>query len=398
MQSGIRNVVGLPVSGSNYFGYVPEYKRIWAEITSGADVLLFGPRRSGKTSLLYRIRESAPEREWNVIFVNTCSITSPTEFVSSLYREAKALPSAESALTSAARKIKEGIQGISKAEVSLTGLKLEFNKGGDKEWDWKMAGEILLSSLSSLDDPVLIILDEFGYFLHSLTADESPAFLQWFMAIRQNYDTYSRIRWLATSEVRVDFLLRQLSSPYALQDFRHLTLGPLDRKTADELLYALTTSVGLNANRTVREYILNKIGETFPFYIQAFVSSLNDVAENPEIEITEDLVNLALDRLLNHRTRILFPMVAQNLFSQVGTRLSELARSILIHLSTMPEGLSFDDLHVWIQSNYGNEKYSDDDLKIVLDILLQESVLITENDRIQIRANIFREYFLRQAA
>ena len=53
------NVMGPPVEGENFFGRENELRHVWELLKEGNNVLLLGPRRVGKTSMMRAVRATA---------------------------------------------------------------------------------------------------------------------------------------------------------------------------------------------------------------------------------------------------------------------------------------------------------------------------------------------------
>lgn len=60
MEQRIKNRVGKPVTGDDFFDRVREQRSLWNRLDTD-NVLLLAPRRVGKTSLMYRLRDTAEE-------------------------------------------------------------------------------------------------------------------------------------------------------------------------------------------------------------------------------------------------------------------------------------------------------------------------------------------------
>lgn len=68
----IRNSIGCPVEGQNFFNRDDEQAELWHRLETD-HVLLLAPRRVGKTSLLYRLEATAERHGFKSIYVSVAS-------------------------------------------------------------------------------------------------------------------------------------------------------------------------------------------------------------------------------------------------------------------------------------------------------------------------------------
>src|SRR5215475_10503125 len=76
----MKNVVGKPVTGSNFFGRVQELAEL-GEITQDEHVLLLAPRRVGKTSLLLALQSNVNRAPATGVYVSVAAATNELQFV-----------------------------------------------------------------------------------------------------------------------------------------------------------------------------------------------------------------------------------------------------------------------------------------------------------------------------
>jgi len=75
----MKNRVGPPVSGDDFFHRDELIERAWNIIESGNHILIAAPRRVGKTSLMYYLRDN-PKDRYAVLYMITESINNENEF------------------------------------------------------------------------------------------------------------------------------------------------------------------------------------------------------------------------------------------------------------------------------------------------------------------------------
>jgi hypothetical protein len=372
-------------------GYTQEIAEIWDALNSGRDVALHGPRGSGKTALLCRIRDGASERRFAAAFMNAGVARNPSEFVSGLYKAAKAIPSAEVAMKEATRKLKSGLAGIAAVEVSLSGLKLEFDKEakGRQEGDWKVAGEALLSSLESLRSKTVIIVDDFDCFLESLDKSVLSEFLSWFRAMREVGRQSNAAVWLFTSNHRLHQFLLEHSSRNALHDLYYVELAPFDDSTAGDFLYTGLAASGLEVQEDDRLYAIKRLGTTYPYFLQVFGYTLSRITPAGTNIVTRADIDATFERLARD-TSTFIPRIIAIVSSQVGSQYSDATMQFLKEVSRSDVGLTQEQVDKLLKSELG-PKAPKRTAAAILSTLVAEHILSKRNDTFTVSIGPLRE-------
>lgn len=176
--------VGNKAQGGDFFDREREREELWRYL-EGNHILLSGPRRLGKTSLLQRLAEEADERGWLPMLVDVQGIDTAGAFVTELNR---AFPdgSVKGYLRVAGAKIDGLLKRLKKVELKIPG-----GVGGGLELQalpdtpWARPAQNLQKRLSPI--PALILIDEFTVFLEKLLARdraETECLLGWLRAWR----------------------------------------------------------------------------------------------------------------------------------------------------------------------------------------------------------------------
>ncbi len=80
----LRNVIGKPVRGNDFYNREHEQRKIWQDLQSRNNVLMLAPRRVGKSSLLYRLERDAPRYEMTGVYVSVAEAKNEINFVERL--------------------------------------------------------------------------------------------------------------------------------------------------------------------------------------------------------------------------------------------------------------------------------------------------------------------------
>ena len=63
----VRNISGAPGEDDDFYGREKESARLWQELEGGNNILLLGPRRVGKSSMLRHLKKTANSTVSNAI-------------------------------------------------------------------------------------------------------------------------------------------------------------------------------------------------------------------------------------------------------------------------------------------------------------------------------------------
>lgn len=82
----MKNIVGQPVSGADFFSRDQIIKLIYRRLESGSNLFMAAPRRVGKTSIMFHLRDN-PRSGFAFIYIPTESINNTEQFFKRLFEE-----------------------------------------------------------------------------------------------------------------------------------------------------------------------------------------------------------------------------------------------------------------------------------------------------------------------
>jgi hypothetical protein len=153
----IRNSIGCPVEGQNFFNRDDEQAQLWLRLETD-HVLLLAPRRVGKTSLLYRLEATAERHKFKSIYVSVASHSTEVAFLRALIEKVAEPGRFGRKLVGGAGKLLLRIKSLSVSEVSV---ELEAQQ-------WQDIGDDFLRMLQTSKQRCLVMLDELPIFVLNL--------------------------------------------------------------------------------------------------------------------------------------------------------------------------------------------------------------------------------------
>lgn len=153
---------GVPVSGDHYLARPKIVKKLMPYAQSGQNILLYGPRRFGKTSFLQEFSQALSRKKIKVIMVDVFPVTSHRDFLRAL---TGGLASAD--LMGLTDMIKEAARSFfrirPRINVEPEGISLDFSVSTLDEEGIKAANEDTIRLIGKLHkkNPLMVFFDEF---------------------------------------------------------------------------------------------------------------------------------------------------------------------------------------------------------------------------------------------
>lgn len=297
---------GNIATGGDFFDREQERQDLWRYL-EGNHINLSGPRRLGKSSLLKRLAEEAPDKGLHPRYIDLQGLDSADAFLAALDA---AFPDAslQGHLKSASGAIKNWLARINKLDIKVAGSGGAIELQHPPTAAWGIQALALQTRLSSA--PILILVDEFSVFLEKLIhrdRAEAEALLAWLRRWRQ---TDPVCRFLFSGSVGINALLEQHRFSTWMNDCHEFTLGPFRRPDAITMLTNLAQRETWQLPQETASHLCDVVGWLSPFYLcllldeslKAGRDRMLEQSGSPKDLLTEDIDD-AYDRLLAARSR-----------------------------------------------------------------------------------------------
>jgi AAA+ ATPase superfamily predicted ATPase len=359
----IRNIVGTPARGEDFYNREELISIIWDRLETG-NILLAAPRRFGKTSVMYALIDK-PKSGWKPVHVDAESIREPVNFIIALLDALLTDRQIRQFLVSSWKTASNWIRGTIEDLELITpwDVSMKIKLKQRIQANWQDHGEDLLKTLRSYDREMnpLIIIDELPVMLqlfreNNVMESDIRAFLYWFRKLRTDPAIgLTNCRFLVGGSIGIEHYLSQLNAMATFNDFERMALNELGPKKAAEFLEKLLESRRISLSPTTQKKILDLIGAPIPYFIQVFVA-----------EIASELVNrpgpVGLKRLGDIYQQRVLGATCKSYFEHYYTRLRQYdkpaenaAKDILKELALAhPQSLANDNLYA-IYNRASNE-------------------------------------------
>jgi hypothetical protein len=396
--NGPRNVAGPVVRGTDFWGRDAEVGHLWRLLNQGS-VLLTGPRRHGKSSLMYGLHDN-PEEKFRVILLDVEWIQTPEEFLTTMAAELLAL--------NPVREVVKGIRAVPSALSRWIGgvidevgvglgnigeLKIRLRQNLKDGEVWPELAEQMLGTLRSLPERVVLILDEFPMMIGNMLDQDSAAalrFLRWFRTFRQSPGT-ERLTFILGGSTNVEPRLESLSTEAVLGDLQRFRLMPFAPNKALTFVRELFQQEGTTYESGVPERIIEISGSGVPYYLQTIVAECLAEARRCGRPITQSAVGVIYEE------HVIGP-INRHRFSHYHTRLrlhygphEETARIVLASLCNGPKRV--DDLRDCVAAGVHDPL----SLERVLVLLEGDYYILRDGHSVEFSDGLLRDWWRRNS-
>ena len=290
-------IAGQAVRGDNFWQRPYLLDDIYDVLASQGHVLLVAPRRVGKTSLMYKIKDSADE-EYIVLYIDTEAQHSTNEFWEKLFSELMA-EEFMSTLQNRAKSLYAKVASMRVNEAGVKGIKF----GESKNIDYAQAFVDLLKSNDG-DKKLIIMLDEFSQTIENIIKYESEEraieLLEQHREIRQNHKLSQNTFFIYAGSIGLESVVGNINSSKLINDLSSISVPPLEDKDAKVFTRHLFKTNKIEIREEDISYMLEKIEWLIPFYIQLISQEIKRLYRR-EATINREVVDKAIQKILEHK-------------------------------------------------------------------------------------------------
>lgn len=283
---------GEEVTGEYFCNRKKEIQQLLEYINNTNKILLYSPRRWGKTSLIKEVLSRLPQKSYITLYVDLYPVSNEEEFIQTVANAfAKTFTGS---LDKIVRTLKSLLSSfIPKVSISSTGeTSLEF--GLDSSKNKFLLVEELMDTLSQYIKKKkrkgVIIFDEFQQ-IGEMPTDRLEKIL------RSHIQKHRHIAYLFAGSKR-HLLSKMFSDPSGpfYKSAIHFPLGPMEKSELQAFVIKRFEAAKFKIADEVAAYILT-ISKSHPYHTQQLCFHICNLAK-PFQQITKDLVGEAKERIL----------------------------------------------------------------------------------------------------
>jgi len=282
---------GIIVKGQHFYDRKEECSRIVNTLSGGNNMVLYAPRRFGKTSLVFKVMEQLEKAGFICVYFDFMPVFSPESFVR-LY--AKALSARQSNLNKFAQMFTAIIKSVRPV--------LTFGQDGTPEFSIDFANTVVDETVVSqlLDMPevlagknkrVIVFFDEFQE-VEKLKNINFEALLR--SKVQQQQKTNYLFFGSKTHLLKEMFSDRKKAFYNAASQ---MSIGPLPQKDTIAFLRTKFSQSNISLDDNTAKYIISVTAD-IPHYIQLLASEIWQNMINTQEIITKDIVDECAQKVL----------------------------------------------------------------------------------------------------
>ncbi len=305
----MKNVIGIPARGENFYPRNREIKKILKALSEGANIQLAAPRRVGKTSILmYLLDNNLDENQY--LYLDTEAVNDSNSFFKKIYFEiikSKCIGGSDRVMEQLKIASNNFLKKIKGFKVGGTGI--EFSENEDLDFYEELTN--LLKGIELEKGRIMLMIDEFPYTINNIletSEDETEAitFLQKNRSLRQDPGINSKIQFIYTGSIGLNTTVENINATSLINDVMSIKVDTLDINEAQDLVNRILNYEVKTISKENLEYLLKRIEWLTPFYIKLIIKEIIDIMKDEETVITDSLVNDAFQEIIDFRNNNYF--------------------------------------------------------------------------------------------
>ena len=304
-------------------------KLIYRRLDTGSNLFMAAPRRVGKTSIMYHLRDF-PNEGYAFIYIPTESIDNSELYFKRLF-EALLNSNAVSSTVKASQKTKKVFEYITEKVKKIGAYGVEIELQSKEKATYAETFLELMKKLDNSEIKIVIMVDEFPSTIENIHQKYGLAdavhFLKLNRTIRQ--ESAWGIQFIYTGSIGLPAIVNRLNTPESINDLNQVDIPPLSIEDAKEFTINLLKDAAVPYEIDTINYLLDKVNWLMPFFIQLSVQELIDIYDQEQITISKSIVDKAFDRICNRRNNIHFDSYYNRLKDTFGKEEYKLALTVL---------------------------------------------------------------------
>jgi hypothetical protein len=282
------------VKGKLFCNRREEIKTLKRDILSGQNLLLYAPRRFGKSSLIFETIDKLKKEEpkFRYIFLDLMSIATQEEFVQNYFN------AIANTLEEPTDKVVRFFKEIAKIRPNI---KVTFSDSGQAKFSLEFFKKDMASILEDiLNTPlhftqkfkIAVIFDEFQE-IEALGLENK------FRSIIQQHSNKLSYIFLGSKKSIIAKMFQDKQKAF-YRSVKHITLKPIPTKEWEEFIIYHFKETGKRIDPVFVQEIVN-FTKGFPYYTQQFAYELWNICEK---EVDESLIDRTKEIILSHEQEI----------------------------------------------------------------------------------------------
>jgi hypothetical protein len=398
--------LGNVATGADFFNRVTDLTNIWGNLEND-HLILSGPRRLGKSSILYKLKEQATAHGYQAEIIDVQGVDSAKGFIDCL---GEGFPTKTHPVASILTSINP-LRRVKKVEAKVLGTGASLELKDIEQKHWQDNGNKIRDQLSAKKH--LILIDEFSVFLEKMlqrNATEAVDFLDWLRSWRINQN--AQCTFVFTGSIGLTTLLETHQLLPQMNDCNEYVLSQFKQVHAVQMLHKFASDNNWAISEQSAKYLCNRIGWLSPFFLnlllnESICAARDRLLEQPAAteklaDVSEAIIDQDIDdgyeRLLTSRSR--FSHWESRLEKQLPMHDFSFCKAILSLIAKAEAGMNMTQLSTRLQPLQADQEQREQILQKLLFRLTEEGYLSSPDQQgeIQFLSFLLKDYWKRNHA
>ena len=329
---------GGVAKGDEYYPRPELEEKIIYQLKKGSNVLLKGPRRVGKTSVLFYLCDQSING-YRIVFENIQGVTSEKGFYKKLYN---LIMICLSKFETNKKLIEDYFKKINVKKISWSGgIEIET-----KDIDYIQEINAIIPKLNTRGETIVLFIDELPEVLYNLyktdKVDQANAILKNLRRWEQQSD-FEKLQFVFAGSVGMRFVTQKItgrtSDVNALSD---ISYQPLSQEEALHYISWATRGATIQYDTPLKKHLLSKIQYYVPYFINLFLEEIHVLAKRNNIrKINDEHINTAFESIIKNKSKLedwihrLSDYLTKEEFAFVNEILTHIAHKDTIRIQTI---------------------------------------------------------------
>lgn len=265
----LRPALGNYAAGERFWDRKQEVADIAGYLADGQSVLVTGPRRVGKTSVVRRVLgELGPSATG--LFIDVEQHADPTEMFAALAAEASRDAGFWRRLGKRfSKRVESMVDRVDSVDVGVLKVELQAAMAGS----WRDDGRAIVEALAESGTPTVVAVDEFPLLVDRVLRRD-PATAELLMGLLRAIDEEFRsVRWLFSGSIGLEPVLHRAGLTGTITHLRAYPVDAWDEPTAVGAVQALARSTDLVLADDAAGAVYTHLGLGVPYHVQLLIDA-----------------------------------------------------------------------------------------------------------------------------
>ena len=309
-----------------FINRVDEFKRIKNDLASGNNLVIYSPRRYGKTSLIVKILKELRGENFKTLYFDFFKISSRKKFIEDFSSE---LLSSQSSLKKSISKFQKMVSGF-KPSVSFDGQgnpSFSFSFFPDIDYSQTLTEVLNLPLKFSKNQKWIIVFDEF----QEIEKLNGESFENLFRSVIQFHDNVSYVFMGSKMHLLLNMFNNKERAFYKFGKL--FRLNKIDEKEFADYIIERFNNGGFEFENEIVDKLI-EVSNNIPYYVQFFASELWYEGLNNDRNIKEQQFNNAIENIISNQ---------QDYFLELLETLTNYQKKVLFALTKETKNLFSND-------------------------------------------------------